>query len=377
MSSPRFLLGFLLFIACLINLISVNSDGKHIALFVFGDSVYDPGNNNYLNMSIQDKAVYWPYGETFFGFPTGRFCDGRIIPDFIAMDAKLPLWKPYLEPGSQQFTNGANFAASGAGVLPETNPGLINLRLQLSFFKKVASQLRQELGEEEGKKMLMEAVYLFSIGGNDITYFAGNYPNATESEQEQFLQVVIDNLTEVIKEIYEMGGRKLAFQNVGPMGCLPLAKQVNGISGDECVESLSEMARQLNNALLKAAQVLENQLEGFKYSVFDYYTSLYDIIKNPSKYGFQVADVACCGYGSNNASHCGIEPYYVCNNPSEYVFFDGAHPCESANILFAELLWNGEPEITKPYNMKQLFELDSDYPSETLHSIMNGGQIRR
>ena len=27
---------------------------------------------------------------------------------YVAMDTKLPQWKPYLEPGKHQFTNGAN-----------------------------------------------------------------------------------------------------------------------------------------------------------------------------------------------------------------------------------------------------------------------------
>lgn len=52
------------------------------ALFLFGDSALDAGNNNYIiNASFQ--ADYFPYGETFFKYPTGRFSDGRLVPDFI------------------------------------------------------------------------------------------------------------------------------------------------------------------------------------------------------------------------------------------------------------------------------------------------------
>ena len=53
------------------------------ALFVFGDSFLDSGNNNYINTTTLDQANFPPYGETFFGFPTGRFSDGRLISDFI------------------------------------------------------------------------------------------------------------------------------------------------------------------------------------------------------------------------------------------------------------------------------------------------------
>lgn len=51
---------------------------------MFGDSLYDPGNNNYISTTNTDfQANFWPYGESFFSQPTGRFCDGRLIPDFI------------------------------------------------------------------------------------------------------------------------------------------------------------------------------------------------------------------------------------------------------------------------------------------------------
>jgi len=56
---------------------------KHVPLFIFGDSFLDAGNNNYINTTALDQANFWPYGETYFKFPTGRFSDGRLISDFI------------------------------------------------------------------------------------------------------------------------------------------------------------------------------------------------------------------------------------------------------------------------------------------------------
>lgn len=38
--------------------------------------------------------------------------------------AKLPLIPPFLQP-SADYTNGVNFASAGAGVLSETNQGLV------------------------------------------------------------------------------------------------------------------------------------------------------------------------------------------------------------------------------------------------------------
>ena len=55
----------------------------HKALFVFGDSLFDPGNDVYVKTTQKLASLYWPYGETFFHHATGRFSDGRLVPDFI------------------------------------------------------------------------------------------------------------------------------------------------------------------------------------------------------------------------------------------------------------------------------------------------------
>ncbi|XP_031255489.1 GDSL esterase/lipase-like [Pistacia vera] len=94
----------------------------------------------------------------------------------------------------------------------------ISLLGQLANFKKVASSL--------DKEVLMRSVFLFSMGGNDYLIFNLKNPNATIAERRKFQRMVIGNSTNTLQEIYELGGRKFAFKNVAPAGCLPLIKQV-------------------------------------------------------------------------------------------------------------------------------------------------------
>lgn len=51
------------------------------ALFIFGDSLIDNGNNN--NLASLAKANYLPYGIDFDGGPTGRFSNGYTMVDTI------------------------------------------------------------------------------------------------------------------------------------------------------------------------------------------------------------------------------------------------------------------------------------------------------
>lgn len=52
------------------------------ALFTFGDSIFDAGNNHF-NRNCSVQADFPPYGRSFFHHPSGRFTDGRIVVDFI------------------------------------------------------------------------------------------------------------------------------------------------------------------------------------------------------------------------------------------------------------------------------------------------------
>ncbi|XAR49847.1 hypothetical protein NMG60_11004005 [Bertholletia excelsa] len=333
----------------------------HAALFIFGDSLFDAGNNNYINTTTALQANFQPYGETFFHHPTGRFSDGRLISDFIAEYAKLPFPPPYKQPGDHQFSCGVNFASAGAGALSETNSGMvIDLKMQQENFKGVKKMLEKNLGEEEAKMFLSRAVYLFSIGGNDYaTPFLTNSTSIFQIySKEEYVGMVIGNLTTAIKEIYKLGGRKFGFVGLGPLGCYPI---IRALYPGECLEELTTLVKLHNNALLKVLKTLAWRLQGFKYSNFDLYTSVSERINDPSQYGFKEGESACCGSGPyRGLNSCGgkrgIEQYELCNKPSQYVFFDFAHATEMAHSQLAKIFWAGTPDVVKPVNLKALFE---------------------
>lgn len=62
-----------------------NGSGREMvpAMFIFGDSLIDNGNNN--NLPSLAKANYYPYGIDFNGGPTGRFSNGYTMVDEIGM----------------------------------------------------------------------------------------------------------------------------------------------------------------------------------------------------------------------------------------------------------------------------------------------------
>lgn len=81
---------FLLLLALV--LYEVNAQPLVPAMFIFGDSVVDAGNNNHLYTII--KANFPPYGRDFVNHkPTGRFCNGKLASDLTGtLHFQTPSW---------------------------------------------------------------------------------------------------------------------------------------------------------------------------------------------------------------------------------------------------------------------------------------------
>ncbi|KAI6678817.1 hypothetical protein NL676_039613 [Syzygium grande] len=338
---------------------------KDAALFIFGDSVNDAGTNNYINTTAFFRANFPPYGETFFRYPTGRFTDGRLIVDFIAEYANLPLIPPYLQMKDGEFMGGANFASAGAGALVDTYKGyVVDLKMQLKQLEQLEKKLRKEMGSEKAKAIIKEGVYLISIGSNDYGVALFSDPSLFQSlSMEDYVGMVIGNITTVLQGIYKVGGRKFAMIGIGQLGCVPSMRSLtrNGACSDEA----NKLAKLHNVALTAILAKLETQLQGFEYSYFDYYTTGSERIQYPSKYGFKEGKTACCGSGpyrgnSTCGGQRGVKEYSLCRHPEKYMFFDANHASERANKQFAQLMWNGSPSVIRPHNLKSLFKHEGD-----------------
>ncbi|KAL5579654.1 hypothetical protein UlMin_012096 [Ulmus minor] len=342
---------------------SRHSAKNYVPFFIFGDSFLDAGNNNYINTSTLDQANFWPYGETYFKFPTGRFSDGRLVVDFIAEYAELPLIPPFLQPGFRQYYAGVNFASAGAGVLVETFQGaVIDLRTQLRYFKKVENWLTHKLGKVEAEVTLSRAVYMFGIGTNDyMSIFLTNSTLLSTYSKSEYVEMVIGNFTFVIEEIYARGGRKFGFMNLPTFGCFPGIRIVKPSNNGSCLQEALTLSKLHNQALSKLLIKLGKKLEGFKYSLYDLNSNIRHRINHPSKYGFQEGKAACCGTGQlGGVFSCGgeriVKEFHVCENPKEYVFWDSYHLTEKVYKQFADQMWRGTGKSVRPYNLKDLFQ---------------------
>ncbi|XP_076948610.1 GDSL esterase/lipase At1g29670-like [Bidens hawaiensis] len=91
--------------------------------FIFGDSLFDSGNNNQLLTTL--KSNYPPYGTDFPQGVTGRFTNGRTIADIIGQLLGFDEYVPtYAAVTDQHINQGVNYASGGSGIREETGSHL-------------------------------------------------------------------------------------------------------------------------------------------------------------------------------------------------------------------------------------------------------------
>ncbi|XP_061362342.1 GDSL esterase/lipase At2g42990-like [Gastrolobium bilobum] len=325
--------------------VSISRSGKVPAIIVFGDSSVDTGNNNFIPTIA--KSNFEPYGRDFFnGNPTGRFSNGRIPPDFISEAFGLkPTVPAYLDPSYsiQDFATGVCFASAGTGFDNATSnvAGVIPLWKEVEYYKDYQKKMRAYLGEEKANEILREALYLVSIGTNDFLENYYTLPQRrfqfnTVQQYEDFLIGLAENF---LREIYDLGARKISLTGLPPMGCLPLERAINILDNHDCVEGYNNVALEFNGKLGCLVTKLNKDLPGFQLVDANAYNMLLQIVAHPPRFGFEVARVGCCGTGRFEMGYmCDPKSPFTCTDANKFVFWDAFHPSEKTSQIVSNYL---------------------------------------
>ncbi|KAL5545976.1 hypothetical protein UlMin_005663 [Ulmus minor] len=317
------------------------------ALFIFGDSVVDVGNNN--NLATILKANFPPYGRDFVTRkPTGRFCNGKLATDFTAENLGFTTYPPaYLSPEAKgdHLLTGANFASGGSGYYEATSKQnrAISLTQQLNYYKEYQSKLVKMVGQVKANETFSGAIHILSAGNSDFVqkYYIDPILS-TKYTPDQFSDLLMKSFSNFIQTLYGMGARRIGVTSLPPIGCLPAAMNIFGLGAKDCVERLNKDAISFNNKLNNTVQGLK-QLPGIKLVMFDIYNPLLNLIQKPNEKGFTQSRRSCCGTGLvETAVLCNSISIGTCSNATEYVFWDGFHPSQAANeVLAGDILTQG------------------------------------
>ncbi|KAH7570369.1 hypothetical protein JRO89_XS05G0093900 [Xanthoceras sorbifolium] len=264
------------------------------AIFNLGDSNSDTGG-----LSAAFGQAPYPHGITHFHHPAGRFCDGRLLIDFIADDLGLPYLTAYLDSMASNFSHGANFATAGSTIRPQTatmsQSGVSPISLDVQFvqysdFHQRSPVLRKQGGVSEMllpmEDYFKQALYTFDIGQNDLT--AGYKLNMTSDQVKAYIPDVLRQFSNVVKGIYAQGGRSFWIHNTGPVGCLPYsldrflvtAAQINKYG---CATPFNEVAQFFNRRLKEVVFQLRKDLPSAAITYVDVYSLKYSLFTKAKK----------------------------------------------------------------------------------------------
>ncbi|THG18225.1 hypothetical protein TEA_017169 [Camellia sinensis var. sinensis] len=388
------------------------------ANFVFGDSLVEVGNNDYI-VSLS-KADYAPFGIDF-GKPTGRYTNGRTIVDIIGKFSLIVTFAidipqrqeiglkdftpPYLAPTTTGpvVLQGVNYASGGGGILNHTgkifvreekalflnpdflfNVGMsllvlkfvveleeggvvgplmvgarINLDAQMDNFANTRQDIISNIGAPAALKMFEKALFSITIGAND---FINNYLTPVVSALEQklvppetFVDTLISRFRLQLTRLYNMGARNIVVANVGPIGCIPYQRDINPSAGESCVAFPNQLAQLFNAQLKDLLAELSANLKESKFLYANVYRLFEDIIKNHISYGFENANSACCAISGRFGGLIPCGPSAkVCPDRSKYVFWDPYHPTDAANAIIAKRLTDGGSDDIWPMNIRHV-----------------------
>ncbi|KAL3750436.1 hypothetical protein ACJRO7_011438 [Eucalyptus globulus] len=335
------------------------------AFFVFGDSLVDNGNNNYLATTA--RADLPPYGIDYPTHrPTGRFSNGLNIPDLISEAIGSEPTLPYLDPelNGENLLVGANFASAGIGILNDTGVQFINIiRIfqQLQFFQQYQQRVAALIGEEQAQQLVSNALVLITLGGND---FVNNYylvPFSARSRQfslPDYVVYLISEYRNILARLYELGARRVLVTGTGPLGCVPAELAQRSRNG-ECVAELQRAAALFNPQLVQMVSSLNNEIGSNVFIAANAQQMSSNFISNPRAFGFVTSKVACCGQGRYNGLGLCTVASNLCPNRDVYAFWDAFHPSERANRFIVREILTGDTRYMYPMNLSTIMALDT------------------
>ncbi|KAM3752765.1 hypothetical protein ACB098_03G043800 [Castanea mollissima] len=323
------------------------------AIFNFGDSNSDTGEL----VATGIETLLPPNGQNYFHKPSGRYCDGRLIIDFLVRSMDLPFLNAYLDSiGTPNFRKGCNFAAAASAIRPITGSASpFSLGIQVAQFQRLKARVLElellpkgkKLGKRLPKKDFFEkGLYTFDIGQNDIAsaFFSKSLDQIIASIPE-----ILAEFETGIEKLYEQGARNFWIHNTGPLGCLPQNVAIFGTDKSKldeygCVSQHNQGAKAFNKQLLALSKKLEGKYSDANFAYVDIFTIKYNLIANYSQYGFEHPIRACCGYGGPPLNYdsrisCGQTKILNgtsvtvkgCSDSSKYISWDGIHYTQAAN----------------------------------------------
>ncbi|XP_062089368.1 GDSL esterase/lipase At2g40250-like [Humulus lupulus] len=326
--------------------ISITASPSIPAVFAFGDSTVDPGNNNGLTTIF--RGDHPPYGRDFqTHIPSGRFSNGKLSTDYLVSNLGIKDFLPaYLDASvtDAALTSGVSFASGGSGLdeATATLNGVLSMEAQLNYFDEAMRRIEMSFGKNRSEELVRKALFVVSVGTNDVVFnLYGVIPSAFQRSASSYHDLLIQRLGSFIQSLYDRGARKFGVAGLPPVGCLPLQISIGSFMPSAhmlqrfCVDQQNVDSQAYNLKLQRLLSTLQYSLPDSRMVYFGIYDTMIDMITNPFKYGFQETFQGCCGTGLFEIGPLCVVGMPTCPDASKYIFWDSMHPTQAAYLAIS------------------------------------------
>ncbi len=314
---------------------AADSDLDFSQMFVFGDSLWDPGNTN----GTSNSNIYFKR----------RASNGNVFTDILASYLELDPLTFYKPSRGGARSYGANFAKGG------NNSGDNGLGKQLNSF----------LGYLEGESANSNALYTLWIGSSDYLfgtkdYIAGKSPNIVDT--------TVENVIDGIRDLYNVGARDFLIPNLLSFTNSDFIEfQIK--DGNMFDKIFNQLTDNHNQELELAIAELEEELSEVTITLLDVNSTFDNVLENPDKFGF--TNVKDSWLECDNKFRCAVnlaDPAAPDGNLSDenlsdgYLYWDYIHP----TTKFYQLIANEAiSALNSEYNQPAVPEYSQDVPEPT------------
>ncbi|KAL9260816.1 GDSL esterase/lipase-like protein [Drosera capensis] len=320
---------------CIIVFFRVNGGAAQAStLFVFGDSYV-------VTRSVDRGAVCWqePYGITYPGHPSGRYSDGLVLTDYVAMFLGLlesPIhYEAMNSTDLDKIQTGMSFAYGGTGVFGNSS-GTSNLGDQVDLFKQCLVDGVYSTADLQG------SVALVSITGADYSALLSVSESKNPQALLSYMEACVNQLMQDVTRLHDLGIETILVTSVPPLGSLP---SLTHSLGYQNYSATANSWASFHNFWLQQAINEFNAENGhgdgttpFIYmDLFNAYLFAFEDSATvyPGNVRFESPIFKPCCIGMGEDSTCGSidaegnKLYSVCDDPTSAFFWDSEHLTQS------------------------------------------------
>jgi phospholipase/lecithinase/hemolysin len=284
------------------------AQGPAIGIVVFGDSLSDPGNAFTL---VGGTNTPPDYSVDFFLVPDQPYARGG------HHFSNGPTW-------IEQLANSQGLAVNAQPAFRGANPSATNYAIGGARARDDGREnnLSHQVGrflQDFGGAAPAGALYVVEIGGNDIRDFA-----ATGFQDSSIIPGALSAVGANIGNLYNAGARKFLVWNAPKLAVTPAIRRADVLFPGTAF-GVDAVTVQYNIALEGILGALAG-FPGIQIVRFNAYDNVAAIYANGAAFGLSDVNDPCITPN--------VAPFF-CQNPDDYLFWDGIHPTKAVHSIIA------------------------------------------